>query len=740
MAEHGAAQHFYAHTLEGHAPDRWQPLADHLEGVAARSYRSGSRFDAGEITRLIGLWHDLGKYSDAFQDYLRSTSPDPHRAEISTRIDHASAGAQHAVESLGLLGHLLAYPIAGHHSGLLDGRRDTACQERRLAKELEPWTGAPQSILDAPAPRCPDALAEMISRRDGFGVAFFVRMIFSALVDADFLDTEAFMRPDCSNSRPTWPSDVIRQMRDALDQHLAGFDDASEINQIRRSVLRACVDASTTAPGFFSLTVPTGGGKTLSSLAFALRHALEYGMERVIYVAPFTTIIEQNADVFRAALGSLSRFDPVLEHHSALDAGRETVTSRLATENWDAPLIVTTSVQFYESLFACRTSRARKLHRIARSVIILDEAQALPIDVLQPSLRALSELTERYGSTVVLCTATQPSVEFADDFQIGLKNVREIVPDPGELYSSLRRTRLTDLGRVEDPQLVDRLAEHSQVLCVVNTRSHARTLFDGLGPDPARFHLSARMCPAHRSAKIASIRARLDNGEPCQVVSTQLIEAGVDLDFPVVFRSLAGLDSLAQAAGRCNRNGRLPALGRVFLFQSEHVRSERYFNETRDCAIQVLSLHEDPLSIDSIEEYFRLYYWQQSARWDQKQLMDEFTLVNDRSFPFLLNFKTAADKYQLIEDDGKPVIVPWGETGGRLCARLRSKLEPPDRNTLRALQRFTVQVPSREWQKSLGTEIELVHDRYPVLVSPELCYSEETGLSLDGDYSVFLNG
>ena len=579
----------------------------------------------------------------------------------------------------------------------------------------------------------------MISRRDGFGVAFFVRMIFSALVDADFLDTEAFMSPDRSSSRPTWPGDVIRQMRDALDEHLAGFDDTSEINQIRKSVLQACVDASTSMPGCFSLTVPTGGGKTLSSLAFALRHALEYGMERVIYVAPFTTIIEQNAEVFRAALGSIAGFDPVLEHHSTLDAGQETVTSRLATENWDAPLVVTTSVQFYESLFACRTSRARKLHRIARSVIILDEAQTLPVDLLQPSLRALAELTQHYGATVVLCTATQPSVGFTKDFQIGLENVREIIPSPVGLYSSLRRTQLTDLGRVDDSELASRFAEYPQALCVVNTRSHARALFDRLGPDPSRFHLSARMCPAHRTAKIASIRTRLDQGEPCQVVSTQLIEAGVDLDFPVVFRSLAGLDSLAQAAGRCNRNGKLPDLGDVFLFQSEHVRSERYFSETRDCAIQVLPLHEDPLSIESIEQYFRLYYWQQNARWDHKELMGEFALVNDRTFPFLLNFKTAADKYRLIEDSGKPVIVPWGDTGIRLCARLRSTPGLLGRKMLRSLQRFTVQVPSRDWQKSLGTAIELVHDRYPVLVSPELCYSEETGLSLDGDSSVFLN-
>jgi len=739
MAGSRDEQRFYAHTLEGQPEDHWQELADHLEGVATRAELSGDRFGAAEMARTAGLWHDLGKYSDAFQAYLRSTSPDPHRAEVTARIDHATAGAQHAVARLGILGHLLAYPIAGHHSGLLDGRRDTACQERRLSKNVEDWSGAPTSILDAAEPACPEALASMIANRDGFGVGFFVRMIFSALVDADFLDTESFMNPERSRARPIWPEDVLHQMQDALNKHVAQLDGSSEIDRTRRSVRLACLDAASREPGFFSLTVPTGGGKTLSSLSFSLRHALQHGMERVIYVAPFTTIIEQNADVFRSALGSPAGMDPVLEHHSNLDEGIETVRSRPQTENWDAPLVVTTSVQFYESLFACRTSRARKLHRIARSVVVLDEAQTLPVDLLHPTLRAVRELVSHYGSTVVLCTATQPSVKFRDDFRIGLKNVREIIPNPADLYSSLRRTRFVDLGELNDSQLSTRIDENHSALCVVNTRTHARILFDRLTPDGSRFHLSARMCPAHRSSKLAEIRARLDDGDPCRVVSTQLVEAGVDIDFPVVFRSLAGLDSIAQAAGRCNRNGKLPELGQFFVFRSEHVRSERFFSETRDCTAQVLPLHEDPLSLESIEQYFRLYYWQQNARWDQKQLMDSFTFVNDRSFPFLLDFATAAEKYQLIEDTGRSVIVPWDERGRRLCERLRSGPALPDRATLRSLQRYSVQVPSIEWQRSLGKSIELVHDRYPILISPEISYSEETGLSLDGDASVFLN-
>ena len=712
----------------------WQDLLEHLEGVSRRAADSGECFDAGGWAGLAGLWHDLGKYSDAFQQYLRSASlPDSHIADTAARIDHSTAGAQHAVASIDVLGHLLAYPIAGHHSGLLDGRGAGACLEARLAKDIEPWTQAPAALIATQGLRLPDFVAGALERREAHSIAFFVRMLFSCLVDADFLDTEEFMSPARTAERPTWPPDILSRMERSLDAHMAGIAcEPIPVNIERGQVRESCLAAAEGRPGLFSLTVPTGGGKTLSSLAFALRHARLHGLRRVIYVIPFTSIIEQNAAVFREVFRSLDHetLDPVIEHHSNLDAGEETVASRLATENWDAPLVVTTSVQFYESLFGARSSRCRKLHNLSKAVIILDEAQTLPVDYLEPCLRVLRELTTNYGSTVVLCTATQPAVQRRDDFPIGLADVQEIIPDHRQLYASLKRVTVEDLGQVKDAPLSERIVENEQVLCIVNTRNHARTLFQAIGEkEDGHFHLSALMCPQHRTLALNQIRAQLSAGRRCRVISTQLVEAGVDVDFPVVYRSLAGLDSIAQAAGRCNRNGRLK-WGQTFIFRSEHRWQEQFIADTANCASQVLPLHDDPLSLEAVEHYFRLYYWDQSSRWDTKGILQEFHLNQDRRLPFLFGFATVGERFRLIDDQGRPVIIPWGDTGRALCAQLRNAGDVPSRQLLRRLQRYTVRVPLKLWDQHVGRTIELVLDRYPVLTSLEH-YSERTGLTLE---------
>ena len=729
----------YAHTLPGRPEAEWQDLFCHLENVSQHAAASGACFDAGDWARVAGLWHDLGKYSDAFQDYLRTASvADPHNADAVARTDHSTAGAQHAVENIDVLGHLLAYPIAGHHSGLLDGRGSGACLAMRLTKPVEPWRGSvPSNLVVPPDLSLPDFVREALVRGDPFCIGFFVRMIFSCLVDADFLDTENFMSRDQAAARPSWPRHMIEQMEGALTRHIGRLDcESSYVNIERAKVRQDCLVAAEHPPGLYSLTVPTGGGKTLSSLAFALRHARRHHLRRVIYVIPFTSIIEQTAEVFRAAM--LSRDDqepdPVIEHHSNLDAGKETVASRLAAENWDAPLVVTTSVQFYESLFAAQTSRCRKLHNIAKAVIVLDEVQTLPVDYLKPCLQALRELATNYGSTVVLCTATQPAIQRRRDFRIGLDDVREIGNDHAGLYERLKRVKVNDLGQVSDVSLSHQLAQEEQVLCIVNTRRHALRLFEAIGANRAgHFHLSALMCPEHRTQMLNRIRAELAAGQICRVISTQLVEAGVDLDFPAVYRSLAGVDSIAQAAGRCNRNGRSKS-GRTRVFRSEHGSAERFVSETANCASQVLPMHDDPLSLEAVEHYFRLYYWEQSSRWDRHGILGEFHLNQDPSLPFLFGFSTVADRFKLIEDQGKPVIIPWGRKGRERCASLRDSWELPSGQWLRLLQRYTVQVPSRLWTEHVGRgTIELVHNRYPVLASPELYYSEQTGLDLDRD-------
>jgi CRISPR-associated endonuclease/helicase Cas3 len=735
----GKARHF-AHTLPDRGVEEWQPLLDHLDGVAARALSFCESFSASEWGWLAGLWHDLGKYSVAFQEYLSTaSSPDSHIADRAVRTDHSTAGAQHAVRTAGILGHLLAYVISGHHSGLLDGRGDcgSACLEARLKKNIEHWDAAPAEVVGASVPEPPEFLGLALASRDGFSAAFFTRMLYSSLVDADYLDTEKFMDPTRAYSRPDWPADVLERMASALTAHLDTFAPAkTSVNRRRAEVREACLAAAACAPGLFSLTVPTGGGKTLSSLAFALEHARRYGHKRVIYVIPFTSIIEQNAQAFRdvftglaAELGS----DPVLEHHSNLDLGSETVTSRLSAENWDAPLVVTTSVQFYESLFAARSSRCRKLHHLAEAVIILDEAQTLPVESLSPCLRALRELSANYRSTIVLCTATQPAVHHREAFPIGLSGVREIIPDAEALYRNLKRVSVGDLGPKLDSELVEMLRGDWQSLCIVNTRSHARRLFEVLGEDEGHFHLSALMCPVHRSERLAEIRRRLDDQQVCRVVSTQLVEAGVDIDFPRVYRALAGLDSIVQAAGRCNRHGRLDGNGETLIFRTEHTRSERFFAETSNCAAQVLDLHDDPLSLAAIEHYFRLYYWDQAARWDSRSILEKFNLLQEREFPFSFAFAEVEESFRLIDDSGSPVIVPWGAEGERLCEELRRFRESPGRERLRALQRYTVQIPRRIWDQQVGRTIDLVGDRYPVLINPQSHYSESVGLSLDAD-------
>jgi len=594
-------------------------------------------------------------------------------------------------------------------------------------------------------------------RHDPFSVSFFTRMLFSCLVDADFLDTERHMAPEKARSRPVWPQETLARMADELglfSQTLEKTASDTTVNRERARVRDACLRAAEEPQGLFSLTVPTGGGKTLSSLSFALRHAVKHRLRRIVYVIPFTSIIEQNADQFRKVMAPLIEEglpDPVLEHHSnlrideAYGYGDEPFTDprRLAAENWDAPLVVTTSVQFYESLFANRTSRCRKLHNLARSVVILDEVQTLPVDFLAPCLAALRELSTNYGTTIVLCTATQPAIEQTEGFKIGLEAPHPIIIEPTRLYEALKRVEIRDEGRVTDTELVDRLLEEPRVLCIVNTRKHAAILFDLLeGGADAHFHLSAAMVPEHRSQVLEEIKSRLDGGAACRVISTQLIEAGVDIDFPVVFRSIAGLDSIAQAAGRCNRNGTLAGMGRTCVFRPADHSPPGFVRQPASLSEQLMDLHGDVASLEAIEHFFRLLYWDCGQdRWDARGVLEHFRLdKRNPKLPFLFDFKTVGEAFRLIEDIGRPVIVPWEQKGEALCEELRDSRLPVSAKLLRRLQRFTVQIPFRSWEPEVkARKIELVHDEYPVLVSTETSYNEKTGLITENPEMTFLS-
>lgn len=732
---------FYAHTHPDHPndPSHWEPLEDHLRDVGDLAEVFGGAFGAGEWARLLGQWHDLGKYSREFQEYLRAVTSEAHLEEkpAAGRVDHSSAGAHHADKTLGSMGRLLAYLIAGHHAGLLDGMSSSdpgSTLETRLKHEIRDWSAAPALMTSHPVmPKLPGFVFA-----SGYATSFFLRMLFSCLVDADFLATEAFMARHRAALRPVGLP-AIGDMEAALGRHLGKFDVTDSVVQRERAgILKACLDAAERPPGLFSLTVPTGGGKTLSSLAFALKHARLHGMERIVYVIPFTSIIEQNAKVFRDALAELGH-GVVLEHHSNLDpdAHHVTQTTRLAAENWDARLIVTTNVQFFESLHAKETSRCRKLHRLAKSVIILDEAQTLPIGYMQPCLKALEQLSKNYGSSVVLCTATQPAIVKREDFKIGLDAPYEIIPDPPKLYAALKRVEVSHLGTVRDAELVQLLQEHAQALCIVSTRRHAKELFQALPASGDNVHLSALMCPEHRSEVISEIRQRVKDGKPCRVISTQLIEAGVDLDFPVVYRSLAGLDSIAQAAGRCNREGKLPGIGQTFVFKPERLIPAGFLRQSAQVAEEIMPMYEDALSLDAVGHFFRKHYWSRSSEMDAKHIMecwpDKLPKVPSDLFRYM--FKTCSQNFRFIESSYQSVIIPWGERGEQLREDIKAAFDPRAQWPLaRRAQRFIVSIPEPVFNANLGKTITTYHDRFHVLNSSEgLDYDRHLGLQLGSD-------
>lgn len=711
----------YAHSREGLPEAEWQTLEEHLHNVADLAEGFAASFGAGACGRALGLLHDAGKCRAEFQRRLRGES---------VRADHSTAGARYAYDALGGMGLLLAYAVAGHHAGLPNGSGDDAGLFERLERPAD--LSSVKNLLPS-SPLEPPAWLLTRTDRGGFRLAFFVRMLFSCLVDADYLDTERFLDRGRAQERRGWPelAALETRFRPKLEQLLREADSTS-LNRSRRAILERCLKTAEAAPGLFSLTVPTGGGKTLSSLAFALRHALVNGFDRVVYVIPYTSIIEQNAAVFRRFLGE----DAVLEHHSSFDPddtdespSESLRRARLATENWDAPLVATTSVQFFESLFHHRSGRCRKLHNLARSVIILDEAQMLPQKLLLPCLAALRELTEHYGASVVLCTATQPALTRASGLAQGLDEPTEIAPDPVRLFQApeFRRVRVERLGPVSDAALAERVRQEPQALVVVNTRRNARRLFDLLQGAPGVRHLSALMCPTHRSAVLEEVRKDLRAGRPCRVVSTSLVEAGVDVDFPVVYRASCGIDSLAQAAGRCNREGRLPEPGRVLLFEPEEGLPKGPFRRAAEVGRGVMDAYPDPLQPDAVEAYFRDLFWLAGERLDAPRILRDFEAGQSRgNFPF----RAVSEKFWLIEQNTRPVIVPYDEAARKLVDRLRYAESLG--GIARKLQRYTVQVYGPEW-KALNDAGALAPARegFDVLVRGEL-YSEDAGLDLFG--------
>lgn len=737
-----AGDRYYAHSTPRDSAYPWHGLADHLQGTGDRAARFLEHMGLADFGRAAGLLHDLGKYTAEFQKRLRGGPP----------VNHSTAGAKVACQRYpDHLGKLIAFGVAGHHAGLANGtngEKTNALADRLRQKvpDLDPvWRNEialPPLAIPRVRPRGCDSA--------GFTASFLTRLVFSALVDADYLDTEAYFDGVDGTESPRGQHPSLEALRERLDRHLAKLSAESvptAVNELRAEVLAHARELADERPGLFTLTVPTGGGKTLTSLAFALDHAVRHGLDRVIYVIPFTNIIEQTTDVFRQALGAgtSDAEEFVIEHHSAFDAdgikerwGRNKL--RLAMENWDAPIVVTTAVQFFESLFSNRPSRCRKLHNIAGSVVVLDETQTLPLGFLRPCVAAIDELARNWRASVVLSSATQPALGDDVGFAGGLRNVCELAPEPVRLQQRLRRTRLRSRDSVAEDELADRLGRTSQVLCIVNTRRWARGMYEAIQSHEGATCLTTLMCARHRRHVLANVRQRLQAGEPVRLVATSLVEAGVDLDFPVVWREEAGLESIIQAAGRCNREGRAPVADVfVFRFPAEGGRSALpEISKAAGAARSVLRKYEDPLSLEAIQEYFQTLYWAiGEGALDYEGILP---MLSERARSLDFPFETIARVFRLIDSPMVPVIVPYRGPDGtdRTADGLIRDLDSAERpgGLARRLQPYTVPIPPRARETLLRAgSARIVQEarfgqQFVALTNPDI-YRNDMGLTWD---------
>lgn len=670
---------------------------------------------------MCGLAHDIGKYSDEFQLRLRG----------GKKVDHATAGA---IECFKIKAAFEAVCVIGHHSGLPNvGHKDADTTEsqtffgRKLRAEQggipdyrKNWNGhiaLPQDYF-RPSGR-------------GFATAFYIRMLYSCLVDADYIDTETFMNGDAGRGN----YEPLSALCDKLTAYISKWNNPTrEIDILRQKILNSCIEKASAPRGIFSLTVPTGGGKTVASMAFALNHAVANSMKRIIYVIPYTSIIEQNAKVFRDILGQ----ENVVEHHSQVshelseDADELEYRSALATENWDAPVIVTTAVQFFESLYANRSSKCRKLHNIANSVIIFDEAQMIPSNNLRPCVAAIAELVRAYNATAVLCTATQPAIDEMLLEYSKKESVVELCPDVDGMFEKFRRTSFEKEGRLTTDELVSRLESQQQVLCIVNTRKFAQEVYEAL-PSEGRFHLSTLMCPVHRKQKLDEIRERLKSGKTCRVVSTSLIEAGVDVDFPRVFREMAGLDSILQAAGRCNREGKRSAESSIVtVFESEN-KVNKLIAVNRDAAEETVRDWTQPNTTSTIERYFKAY--RDFLRNDDKSGV--MTASEKGISGCGLPFEWIAKEFKLIDQNTFTVYISVGE-GKELISRLREGER--SRELYRKAGMYSVSIYENHFNALINAgAAEPFGDDAAILTDLSL-YSDEKGLATDvSDGSALFN-
>lgn len=737
----------YAHTLEGAPVENWEPLYGpdgHAERTAAEIVAFRIPFSekvcapsySAYLLRLLALSHDMGKAKRAFQNYL---------LKGGGKTDHKTPAAKWWRDRASGIGLLMAHACYGHHSGL--------CESARLMDALDAEDALPPEVLAA----LPDELQsdyEQKSFQIGqgatgldeklFSLMMALRMMHSCLIDADWLATEGFMEPESRARRAACEHRSMGALSAELESYIRDREACSsgKINELRKLIHHSCYGAAAQAPGVFRLNVPTGGGKSLSSLSFSLRHAELHGHQRVIYVIPYTSIIDQTAREFRALFGEAQ----VVEHHCNISEEVDSEDNRYATENWDAPVIITTAVQFFESLFACKNSRCRKIHNIANSVIVFDEAQSLPVHLLRPCLLAMKTLQRDYNCSLVLCTATQPALHNREEegFDIGWasEDMKSLLGEDLEarLAQEMKRVEVEFLGTQSEEALVEHFIAQGtgSALFIVNLTGQAQHLFELLNEKGVQglYHLSARMCPAHRVDVLREVRERLRDGLPTVLVATRVVEAGVDISFPIVYRDKCGLDSLAQAAGRCNRHGEL-TMGRVYHFQSSEFELPASFVDLKNGVYAMGDVFsalqpKDVFAPEAVEYYFRRFYHKRkdgSNHWDSKNIVNE--LISLIAHVKAWNFPEIARRFRFIEQEQQAVIVPYGEAAEQLRAELLAldRLDlGPSRSHFRRLQSLTVSVYSEEWAR-LRAQCDCIHRKAGIwMLSATAGYDSQRGL------------
>ena len=690
-----------------------QSNEEHQRGVAQMAERFAAEFGMGDCGRLMGLLHDKGKEQEEWQKYIQGAT--------KTGPNHAYVGAIIAQKQYPQIAPLIAQPIAGHHRGLYD-----YCDYIKETKREFPKDVTIDAVIPYQYPK--------LSKMEQYDLHHLVRMLFSCLVDADSLDTEAFMNPEQAKQRGSHTS--MQELLATLEKHLEGLKanaPDTEVNRIRNYVQSQCVKESQGGGGFYSLTVPTGGGKTLASVLWALHHAVKNQLQRIVIAIPYTSIIVQTASTLKRIFGE----DNVLEHHSNVNpedikdkALRERL--QLATENWDYRIIVTTNVQLFESLFSNKRSDCRKLHNIAKSVIILDEVQTLPLGFYMPIVHTLDTLKRVFCTSVLFTTASQPilsgRIEGANPMVSfnALQSVHEIIPQETQLHDKLRRVELQFMdGAKSYDEIAAELAKHQKVLCIVNTRRDAKELFERLPKEEICLHLSRMMCPAHVSATIEKIKVVLtaQSNLPIRVIATQLIEAGVDIDFPVVFRQEAGLDSILQAAGRCNREGKQGICSTyVFSLGKEHPLPPGFIAQTNN-ARKGMGKQHDWFSPEAMSNYFKQLH-ARIDNFDEKQ-------IQKLLYKPECEFEEAARQFHLIDDQATSVIINWN---GSIDLYQQLVAQGPSYALMKKLAQYSVNIRERDFKKlqNMGAIDEPFENIYAITSSD--FYRSDTGLTTDNQW------